>query len=161
MTDFNFTWDSRSLCLNFSCVINVYHGAPPGHTTCSYHLRDTAERSQPGHNTFICSKQVSRQWSVKLLRRHKTVCICHPKTKQCWDLGPLPVLDAEDTRGLQSGCKVLAVLTLHFNISNKPLRLLLECKTKHHTFNTKTQALLVDLLKLTNITIYMLWNDSV
>ena len=81
------------------------------------------------------------------------------KPKQCWDLGPLPVLGAEDSRGLQSGCKVLAVLTLHFNISNKPLRLLLECKTKHHTFNTKTQALLVDLLKLTNITIYMLWND--
>ena len=124
------------------------------------HIITQQSRASPvlGHNTFICSKQGSRQWSVKLLRRHKTVCICHPKTQTMLRPGATPylVLGTEDSRGLQLGCKVLAVLTLHFNISNKPLRLLLECKTKHHTFNTKTQALLVDLLKLTNITIYML-----
>ena len=122
-------------------------------------LISSHSRAEPGpcwviiHNTFICSKQVSRQWSVKLLRGHKTVCICHLKTKQCWDLGPLP--GAEDSKGLQLGCKVQAVLALHFNISNNPLQLLLESKTKHHTFNTKTQAPLVDLLKLTSKHLYL------
>ena len=61
----DFSWDSSCLCLNFRCVINVYHGrSPPG----------------PGHTTrsFLDKVAILRQKYLLLTENGSLIMNCSP-----------------------------------------------------------------------------------